>query len=50
MASAVTMQARVALEELLTRFPRFEVDFDGVEHAPGPYVRRPTRVPLRVGA
>lgn len=49
-AAAARMQARVALEELLTRFPRFEVDFDGVEHAPGPYVRRPTRVPLRVGS
>ena len=49
-AAAARMQARVALEELLARFPRFEVDIDGVEYAPGPYVRRPTRVPFRVGA
>jgi cytochrome P450 len=46
-AAAARMQARVALEELLARFPQFEVDIDGVEYAPGPYVRRPTRVPFR---
>jgi cytochrome P450 len=49
-AAAARMQARVALEELLARFPRFEVDIDGVEYAPGPYVRRPTRVPFRASA
>lgn len=49
-AAAARMQARVALEELLSRFPHFEVDVDGVEYAPGPYVRRPTRVPFRAGA
>jgi cytochrome P450 len=43
------MQARVALEELLARFPHFDVDVDGVEYAPGAYVRRPTRVPFRAG-
>ncbi|MEO6471842.1 MAG: cytochrome P450 [Aeromicrobium sp.] len=48
-AAAARMQARVALEELLSRFPDFEVDIDGVEYAPGPYVRRPTRVPFRAG-
>jgi cytochrome P450 len=48
-AAAARMQARVALEELLVRFPHFEVDIDGVEYAPGPYVRRPTRVPFRAG-
>jgi cytochrome P450 len=48
-AAAARMQARVALEELLARFPRFDVDIDGVEFAPGPYVRRPTRVPFRAG-
>lgn len=48
-AAAARMQARVALEELLARFPQFEVDVEGVEYAPGPYVRRPTRVPFRVG-
>jgi cytochrome P450 len=48
-AAAARMQARVALEELLVRLPQFEVDIDGVEYAPGPYVRRPTRVPFRAG-
>lgn len=48
-AAAARMQARVALEELLARFPHFEVDIDGVEYAPGPYVRRPIRVPFRAG-
>lgn len=48
-AAAARMQARVALEELLARFPRFEVDIDGVEYAPGSYVRHPTRVPFQAG-
>ena len=48
-AAAARMQARVALEELLFRCPDFTVDLAGVEWAPGPYVRRPTTVPLRVG-
>lgn len=48
-AAAARMQAKVALEELLVRFPRFEVDVDGIDYAPGPYVRRPTRVPFRTG-
>ncbi|MBI2243677.1 MAG: cytochrome P450 [Nocardioides sp.] len=49
-AAAARLQARVALEELLARCPDFAVDLDGVEWAPGPYVRRPTRVPFRVAA
>ncbi len=49
-AAAARMQATVALEELLARFPEFEVDVDSVEWAPGPYVRRPTRVPFRAGS
>lgn len=48
-ASAARMQARVALEELLARCPRFEVDADAVTWAAGPYVRRPTAVPFRPG-
>ncbi len=48
-ASAARLQARVALEELLARCPDFAVDLDAVTWAPGPYVRRPTRVPLRTG-
>jgi cytochrome P450 len=46
-AAAARMQATVALEELLATFPHFDVDLDGVEWAPGPYVRRPTKVPFR---
>ncbi|MFE9582799.1 cytochrome P450 [Nocardia sp. NPDC006044] len=46
-AAAARMQARVALEELLDRFPNYAVDIDAVEYAPGPYVRRPTTVPFR---
>ncbi|MFC8532022.1 cytochrome P450 [Nocardia sp. NPDC057227] len=49
-AAAARMQARVALEELLARYPRFAVDPDAVEYADGPYVRRPTRVPFRSAA
>ncbi|WP_405167702.1 cytochrome P450 [Nocardia sp. NBC_01499] len=49
-AAAARMQARVALEELLDRFPNFAVDIDAVEYAPGPYVRRPTTVPFRCAA
>jgi cytochrome P450 len=44
------MQARVALEELLARFPDYRVDIDAVTYAPGPYVRRPTSVPFRCAA
>jgi cytochrome P450 family 130 len=47
-AAAARMQAQVALEELLAACPEFSVDLDGVEWAPGPYVRRPTRVPFEV--
>ncbi len=46
-AAAARLQARVALEELVARCPDFTVDLDGVEWAPGPYVRRPTVVPFR---
>lgn len=49
-AAAARMQARVAMEELLARYPRFTVDVDAVEYADGPYVRRPTRVPFRSAA
>lgn len=47
-AAAARMQARVALEELLLRYPNFTVDIDAVEYAPGNYVRRPTHVPFAV--
>ncbi|MDY6811711.1 MAG: cytochrome P450 [Actinomycetota bacterium] len=46
-AAAARMQARVALIELLARFPDFTVDSDGIEWAEGNYVRRPVYVPFR---
>ncbi|WP_244930623.1 cytochrome P450 [Nocardioides sp. W7] len=46
-AAAARLQARVALEELLRRFPSYDVDAAGVTWAPGPYVRRPLTVPFR---
>jgi cytochrome P450 len=42
------MQARVALEELSSRLPDFEVDEDGIVWAGGSYVRRPLSVPFTV--
>ena len=48
-AAAARMQARVALTELLARFPAFEVDSDGIRWAPGNYVRRPEFVPFYPG-
>jgi cytochrome P450 family 130 len=45
-AAAARMQARVALEELLSRIPDFEVDEDGIIWAGGSYVRRPLSVPF----
>lgn len=47
-AAAARMQSRVALEELLTRIPDFEVDEDNVVWAGGSYVRRPLSVPFTV--
>jgi len=47
-AAAARMQAAVALEELVTRIPAYDVDFDAVTWAPGPYVRRPLSVPMTI--
>lgn len=47
-AAAARMQSRVALSELLTRCPDFEVDEADIVWAGGSYVRRPLSVPLRV--
>jgi cytochrome P450 len=47
-AAAARMQSRVALTELLTRCPDFEVDESGIVWAGGSYVRRPVSVPFRV--
>src|SRR3954451_19215884 len=49
-AAAARMQSRVALTELLTRCPNFEVDESGIVWAGGSYVRRPLSVPFRVSA
>ncbi|BBY62529.1 cytochrome P450 130 [Mycolicibacterium helvum] len=49
-AAAARMQARVALTELLSRCPDFEVDEAGIGWAGGGYVRRPLSVPFRVGS
>jgi cytochrome P450 family 130 len=47
-AAAARMQSRVALTELLARYPEFEVDESGIVWAGGSYVRRPLSVPFRV--
>jgi len=44
------LQARVALEELLGRFPRFTVDAEAGEFAPGNFVRRYRSLPFDTGA
>jgi len=49
-AAAARMQSRVALIELLTRCPDFEVDEAGIVWAGGNYVRRPQSVPIRIGS
>lgn len=49
-AAAARMQARVALTELLSRCPEFEVDEAGVVWADGHYVRRPLSVPFRISS
>ncbi|HTW16122.1 MAG TPA: cytochrome P450 [Nocardioides sp.] len=49
-AAAARLQARVALEELLRRFPSYGVDAEAITWAPGPYVRRPLTVPFRTVA
>jgi cytochrome P450 len=46
-AAAARMQSRVALTELLSRCPHFEVDAAGIVWAGGSYVRRPLSVPFR---
>jgi len=49
-AAAARMQSRVALTELLSRCPDFEVDESGIVWSGGSYVRRPLSVPIRIGA
>ncbi|OBK20022.1 cytochrome P450 [Mycobacterium asiaticum] len=49
-AAAARMQSRVALGELLSRCPHFEVDTAAIVWSGGPYVRRPLSVPIRIPA
>jgi cytochrome P450 len=49
-AAAARMQSRVALTELLSRCPDFEVDESGIVWSGGSYVRRPLSVPIRVNS
>lgn len=48
-AAAARLQGRVALEELLARFPDFEVDVDAATFAPGHHVRRYATLPFSTG-
>ncbi|WP_029108107.1 cytochrome P450 [Mycobacterium sp. URHD0025] len=48
-AAAARMQSRVALTELLSRYPDFEVDLESVVWAGGSYVRRPLSVQFQAG-
>ncbi len=47
-AAAARMQSEVALTELLSRCPDFEVDESGIVWAGGSYVRRPLSMPFHV--
>jgi len=46
-AAAARLQATVALERILDRFPRFTVDVAAGRFADGPYVRRYESLPFR---
>ena len=46
-AAAARLQGRVALEELLARFPDYVVDLDDMAYATGNYVRRPLNLSFR---
>ena len=48
-AAAARLQARVALEELLARFPDFSVDASAGEFAAGHFVRRFASLPFSSG-
>jgi cytochrome P450 len=49
-AAAARLQARIALEELLARCPRFAVDPDAGTFAPGHFVRRYETLPFTADA
>ncbi len=48
-ASLARLEGRVALDELLTRFPEWEVDYDGIELSPTSTVRGWESMPIVVG-
>ncbi|MBS1837611.1 MAG: cytochrome P450, partial [Actinobacteria bacterium] len=48
-AAVARLVGRVAIEELLARFPAFDVDVDRATFAPGSYVRRYRSLPFRPG-
>lgn len=48
-AAAARLEVRLALEELLARYPEFEVDEEQAVFADGNYVRRYARLPFRPG-
>jgi cytochrome P450 len=45
-AAAARLQARIAIEELLSRCPEFSVDPEGGRYAPGSFVRRYESLPF----
>ncbi len=49
-AAAARLQARVVLEEVLARCPRFHVDAAAGRYAPGPFTRRFELLPFRASA
>ena len=44
------LEARVAIEELLARFPRYEVDFEHAERIRTEFIRGYTSLPVRLTA
>jgi cytochrome P450 len=45
-AAVARLEARIALEEFLTRFPEYEVDEGGIEFMHSGNVQGPTKVPV----
>ena len=48
-ASLARLEGRVALDELLNRFPEWDVDYDGIELSPTSTVRGWESMPIVVG-
>lgn len=48
-AAVARLEARVALQEFLARYPRYEVDEDAIEFLHSGNVQGPTSVPVRCG-